>query len=204
MAGSPNCPIKVEERRKQQQMSKNMTTTTSAISTKSSSQGKQSRIPNVWFNNVNEEVIQIPTYTSNQSRETSAHHDLLADMNLKLNQLITSMEKLSQEQAILNSNITNAFVQIKSCQNDIDTIKVFTLKMICPFLINVGDAISGCGKKEQKEKFHPKLKKFKQHYEEMIKSTAEKTKDSKSTDKNQHVDSIMCRSSSNESISSNL
>ncbi|CAF1322391.1 unnamed protein product [Adineta ricciae] len=126
-------------------------------------QVKPTETQNPWFNDVNEQHIQAPTYTASQFEGTSAHRALLSDMNSKLNQIITGIEKLSQEKAKSNSNIANAFAQIKACQNDIDTIKVFTLNMISPFLINLGDAVSELGEKEQKEKFHPKLQQFKQY-----------------------------------------
>ena len=94
----------------------------------------------------------------------------------------------------MNANITKAFRLINSWQKDLATLKEFIFEKVCPYIFNLSDAFLGKTKSTEQDKLRPLFMNFKQQYEEVVKSHVIK----------QNEKSTLSRSSSDESISSNI
>ncbi|CAF3396752.1 unnamed protein product [Rotaria sp. Silwood2] len=189
MAGSPSCPVKVEERRKFQQFSNNLPTINN--NNNKVLHVKSTGASGAWATNARKEHTQAQLYTPVHNVTLNEYPDALSDINKKLDQIMNKMEQITNEQTNINASITKAFRLINSWQKDLASLKEFIIDKVCPYIFNLGEAFLGAKKQTEQEKLRPIFMKFKQQYEEIVESH----------DIKQNAKPILSRSTSNESIS---
>ncbi|CAF1308652.1 unnamed protein product [Adineta steineri] len=190
MAGSPSCPVKVEERRKYQQLSKTIPTINN--NNNKVLYVKSTDAPSAWATNAQKEHAQAQLYTPIQNIASNEYPDALSDINKKLNQIMSKMEQITSEQTNMNANTTKAFRLINTWQKDLASLKEFIFDKVSPYIFNLSEAFLGAKKQTEQEKLRPVFMKFKQQYEDIVELH----------DIKQNEKPILSRSTSNESNSS--
>ncbi|CAF1457125.1 unnamed protein product [Adineta steineri] len=126
MAGSPSCPVKVEEQRKYQQLSKTIPTINN--NNNKVLYVKSTDAPSAWATNAQKQHAQAQLYTPVQNVAPNEYPDALSDINKKLDQIMSKMEQITSEQTNMNANTTKAFRLINTWQKDFATLKEFILE----------------------------------------------------------------------------
>ncbi|CAF3586516.1 unnamed protein product [Rotaria socialis] len=107
MAGSPSCPVKVEERRKYQQFSNNLPTISNNNNNKVL-HVKSTGASGAWATNALKEHTQTQLYTPVHNVTLNEYPDPLSDINKKFDQIMNKMEQITNEQK--NINASEAFL----------------------------------------------------------------------------------------------
>ncbi|CAF4991344.1 unnamed protein product, partial [Rotaria magnacalcarata] len=161
LTGSPNCPIKIDERRKYQN---------SIISSINNKIKQQNFSSSVWA--TNEHQRNLTGLTSNSIETVQARVDTSAflDISMKLDLLMIKIEHLTSEQAKMNSSINHANQLINSCNKQINETKEFLMNRLCPFVCELSDAFLGKNKQVEKDRLRPLFLQFKHDLNEATKS----------------------------------
>jgi hypothetical protein len=185
MAGSPNCPVKVEERRKHQ---------SNTIPSFNNKPIQEKSSSSVWTTNERRRNTSVNLSSPVQNVLMNVEQNTMSDISKKLDLIMIKIEHLSIEQATTNSSITNAYQLINSCQKDINFIKEFIMNSVCPFVCDLSNAFLGKSKQAEQDRLRPLFAQFKHQFEEATKVLVA----------NPNEKSMLSRSSSNESICTNI
>ncbi|CAF2081508.1 unnamed protein product, partial [Rotaria magnacalcarata] len=100
MAGSPSCPVKVEERRKHQQFSNSLPTIDNNNNNNNNKvlHAKSTGASGAWAANARKEHTQAQLYTPVHNVTLNEYPDALSDINKKLDQIMNKMEQITNEQ----------------------------------------------------------------------------------------------------------
>ncbi|CAF4873038.1 unnamed protein product [Rotaria socialis] len=134
MAGSPSCPLKVEERRKYQQFSNNLPTINN--NNNKVLHVKSTGASGAWATNARKDHTQAQLYTPVHNVTLNEYPDPLSDINKKLDQIMNKIEQITNEQTNINASITKAFRSINSWQKDLVSLKEFIIDKVCPYIFN--------------------------------------------------------------------
>ncbi|CAF3759623.1 unnamed protein product [Rotaria socialis] len=144
MAGSPSCPLKVEERRKYQQFSNNLPTINN--NNNKVLHVKSTGASGAWATNARKDHTQAQLYTPVHNVTLNEYPDPLSDINKKLDQIMNKIEQITNEQTNMNASITKPFRSINSWQKDLVSLKEFIIDKVCPDIFNLGEAFLGAKK----------------------------------------------------------
>lgn len=162
LAGSPNCPFKIEAR-------KNL---------RSSSIAQQSTIPkpnqllkpstklappaSVWSRN-DKNMIDSPNLSDYQSNmlPDGTISSILPNITTKLDLIMSKLDALATQQAVTHANMIKMNQQIILYHNKLDTMKHFVLNNICPFIEELSEAFVNKINNQSREKLSVLFEEFK-------------------------------------------
>jgi hypothetical protein len=189
LTGNPSCRVKIEERNK---CKSNMVKSNGyqSIPTKVS--------PAAWTTTTNRifTTDSQPLTTVAASTLTSRDNSNLSsslDISKKLDLILIKIDSLTGEYDNLKTNFINVNQQLKSCQENINLLKIFISEQICPLILEVGEGVMSKKKDVNKKKLGPLISNFNKGLESMTKSTE--------SNSIQLSSSVLKKSSSYDSIS---
>ena len=143
MAGSPNCPTKIEERRKCQMNN------TSSINNKPKQDNSSS---SVWTDTGSKRNTYIRPPNPLQNAQGNVDQGALLDISMKLDLMMIKIELLSEEQSKINTSIINSNQVINQCHKEINVMKEFIVNKFCPYVCQLSEVVLGKNKQGDKDK----------------------------------------------------
>jgi hypothetical protein len=134
-------------------------------------------------------TVAASTLTSRDNSNLSSS----LDISKKLDLILIKIDSLTGEYDNLKTNFINVNQQLKSCQENINLLKIFISEQICPLILEVGEGVMSKKKDVNKKKLGPLISNFNKGLESMTKSTE--------SNSIQLSSSVLKKSSSYDSIS---
>jgi hypothetical protein len=158
LTGSPNCPVKIEERRK--------CIVDKQASNIHPSQQKSSS-SSIWTTQSHEHIATASSYKPTTSSITFDNTITISDISKKLDLVLTKIEELSLEQSKIIISVNKLNQNYHICRNEIDLIKKFIQNTISPYLCQLSEAFMGKSKQIEKT-LRPLYLKFKDNIQEQL------------------------------------
>ena len=185
LAGSPNCPIKIDARRKYQNSISSSINKTTKLQNASSS---------VWSTNEHQRIAPVLKSSSSDTVQASGNTSMVLDLSKKIDLLMIKIENLATEQAKLNYSTNNAIHLINECNKQINIIQEFVMNKFCPFVFEICEAFIGHNKKVKTNELKSSLPQLKKDWKIATKSIVSSSRSNVS----------LTNSSPNESISNDI
>ena len=152
MAGSPDCPVKIEERRN----------ITKQLATPNYSKQEQTTYSSITKNSnmfSKSPTTHLLSINSNQKQKTNT--DITPTIVNELDLIMSKINQLVDEQEKITMSIHHVHQRINMCRREISLMNELMVDKVCPYVIELSETFIGKNKQPAKEKIQSLLNRFK-------------------------------------------